>query len=338
MSASDECLAPKPTPRLISIVVPFHNETESVPLLRDQLEMLLPKLPSSAEMIFVDDGSTDGTLRQLRNWAEEDRRITVIVLSRNFGHQVAATAGLDAAAGEAIVLMDADLQDPPEVILEMLREYERGYDVVYAQRKARLGEGPLKRFTAWLFYRLMRIFVLNTLPADTGDYRMVSRPCLEALCAMREQHRFLRGMVAWVGFPQAIVQFVRRPRIAGTTKYPFPKMLRLAWRAAISFSPSPLRVVFGMSLLVALLGMLAAIYAVGARVFGYYVVSGWTSIMATLCLIGCFILFGLGVMGEYVAKIYEEGKGRPLYVIDPSRSVLRPKAAPAAKASDSSQP
>jgi polyisoprenyl-phosphate glycosyltransferase len=211
----------------------------------------------------------------------------------------------------------------------MLAMYERGYDVVYAQRDRRLGEGPLKRFTAWLFYRVMHRFVLETLPVDTGDYRLISRPCLEALCTMREQHRFLRGMVAWAGFPQAAVPFVRNPRAAGHTKYTISKMAALAWRAAISFSPAPLRFVFLMGFLVALLGLGTGVYSVGAKLLGYYVFPGWTSIMAVICLTGCFILFGLGLTGEYVAKIYEEGKRRPLYIIDPSRSMMKEVPGPA---------
>jgi dolichol-phosphate mannosyltransferase len=246
--------------------------------------------------------------------------LAVIALSRNFGHQAAATAGLDRARGEAIVLMDADLQDPPQVIHEMLRQYANGYDVVYAQRKSRLGERWFKRAAAWAFYRLMRLAVDQRLPPDTGDFRLVSRQCLEVLREMREQHRFLRGMVAWVGFPQIGVSITRPPRAAGFTKYPLHKMFRLAWTAVVSFSPTPLRAVFAMGFVVGLFGLAAGLYSAAALLVGLPVVRGWTSLMLTQCVIGSFILLSIGVAGEYIAKIYEESKNRPLYVVDRLRS------------------
>lgn len=313
-------LATKPAPGLISIVIPFYNEEDVLPHLRESISDFFTKLPCNTEVIVVDDGSTDSTLKGLQGWAKESAQVRVVCLSRNFGHQAAATAGLDCARGEAIVLMDADLQDPPELILEMLTEYRNGYDIVHAQRMARMGESWFKRATAWIFYRLMKTLVYDRMIPDAGDFRMISRSCLAALQQMRETHRFLRGMVAWIGFPQTTVRFVRPPRKAGETKYPLRKMLRFAWTAAVSFSPLPLRLVFGMGFVVAGLGGLIAFYTIMSRVLHLYVVPGWTSIMLTLCLIGGFILIGLGVIGEYVAKIYEEVKRRPLYVIDPIRS------------------
>lgn len=313
-------LFPKPTPKLLSIVIPLFNEAPMIPLLRQRLVALTPNLPCPCELILVNDGSTDDTLSELRAWAREQMDVVVIALSRNFGHQAAATAGLDHACGDAIILMDADLQDPPEVVLEMLREYSNGYEVVYAQRTHRMGEGRFKRASAWAFYRLMRFVIDKRLPPDTGDFRLISRQCLNALSSMREQHRFLRGMVAWVGFPQKAVFFVRPPRAAGETKYPFRKMLRFAWTAAISFSPAPLRIVFAMGILVALIGLIAGGYSLAAFFLGVHVVPGWTSIMMTQSIVGSFILMGIGVTGEYIAKIYEESKGRPLYVVDPIRS------------------
>jgi glycosyltransferase involved in cell wall biosynthesis len=307
-------------PRKISIVIPLYNEESVVPHLRRRLAGLLPRLPGAVELILVNDGSLDGTLGAIQEWAAEDRSVIVISLSRNFGHQAASTAGLDHARGEATVLMDADLQDPPELILDMIREYRQGYDVVYAQREVRLGEGPFKRFTAWLFYRLMRYGTCKDLPPDTGDFRLISSSCLHALRSMRETHRFIRGMVTWVGFRQTAVRFVRPPRVAGETKYGPVKMFRLAWSAAVSFSPMPLRLVFGLGVLAAFGAVFIGLYAVLSSLLHYYVVPGWTSIMVTLCLIGSFILFGLGMVGEYVAKIYEEVKQRPLYVIDTGRS------------------
>jgi len=310
----------RPDPRLLSIVIPFFNEEEVIPHLRKRLTEFLPKLPCAAELVLVNDGSRDGTLQALQEWAACDSHITVISLSRNFGHQAAATAGLDYVQGDAGVLMDADLQDPPEVILEMLAEYRRGYDVVYAQRNGRTGESLAKRGAAWLFYRLMHLGGCRNLPADTGDFRLISTPCLKALRSMKETHRFIRGMVAWVGFPQTAVRFKRPPRVAGKTKYSLGRMLWLAWTGALSFSPMPLRVVFGLGVIVAAATVGIGIYAVGSMLLHYYVVRGWTSIMFTLCLIGSFNLIGLSMVGEYVAKIFEEVKGRPLYIIDPIRS------------------
>jgi glycosyltransferase involved in cell wall biosynthesis len=286
-----------------------------LPLLRKALVQLAITLPCEVEFVLVNDGSADETLALLLDWASGDTRVKLLSLARNFGHQAASTAGLDHARGQAVVLMDGDLQDPPELIHEMLEKYCRGYDVVYAQRIARDGESFMKRSTAWLFYRLIRLLVNKDLPVDAGDYRMLSDSCLSALRKMRETHRFLRGMVAWVGFPQIAVQFRRPVRAAGETKYPISKMLSFAWNAALSFSPLPLKMTFAAGFLVAFLGLAYGCYA-AVRVFlGLYVVPGWTSLMVALCLIGGSILMGLGLVGEYIAKIYEEIKGRPLYVV-----------------------
>src|SRR5450755_2893315 len=237
MSHTYHLLTPRQKPGLISLVVPLYNEEEVAPLLFKRLQGLVDQLPCPVQVVLVNDGSSDATIVKLREIAHADRRFKVLSLARNFGHQAAASAGLDAARGDAVVLMDADLQDPPELVLDMLREYEKGYDVVYAQRTGREGEGVFKRMSAWLFYRLMKTLVYEDLPPDVGDFRLVSRRCLDALNAMRETHRFLRGMVSWVGFPQTAVRFVRPARIAGKTKYPLHRMLLFALTAALPFSP-----------------------------------------------------------------------------------------------------
>lgn len=319
-------LESRPTPGLLSIVIPFYNEEAALPHLRKRLTEFLPNLPCLAELILVNDGSQDGTLRGLQEWAACHSNITLLSLSRNFGHQAASTAGLDCVHGDAAVLMDADLQDPPEVILRMIAEYQRGYDVVYAQRESRLGESLAKRGAAWLYYRLMRLSGCRNLPPDTGEFRLISASCLQALRSMRETHRFLRGMVAWVGFPQTAVGFNRPPRVAGKTKYGLGRMLWLAWTGALSFSPMPLRIVFGLGIIAASAAAGIGVYAVGSLLLHHYVVRGWTSIMFTLCLVGSFNLIAIGMVGEYVAKVFEEVKGRPLYIIDPirSRNLKRP--------------
>jgi polyisoprenyl-phosphate glycosyltransferase len=225
------------------------------------------------------------------------------------------TAGLDQAAGDAVVVMDADLQDPPEVVSAMLEEYRKGYDVVYGRRVSRAGESAFKRLSAWIFYRAMRLLVHRELPADAGDFRLVSRPCLDAVLSMRETHRFLRGMIAWVGFPQTSVPYARDIRVAGQTKYPLSKMLRLAWTAAVSFSPTPLRLSFWLGFLIAAIGMLEAANAVIRSMLGLYVVPGWSSMIVVTCLVGGAILVSIGVLGEYVGRIFEAIKERPLYLI-----------------------
>lgn len=308
-------LRPRSAPQLLSIVIPLYNEAPVFQLLRKALDELAATLPCPVEFVLVNDGSADQTLPLLLDWASEDPRVKLLSLARNFGHQAASTAGLDHARGQAVVLMDGDLQDPPALIHEMLKKYREGYDVIYAQRTSREGESRMKRFTAWLFYRLTRLLVNRDLPVDVGDYRMLSDSCLSALGKMRETHRFLRGMVAWVGFPQTAVQFRRPARAAGETKYPISKMLSFAWNAALSFSPLPLKITFAAGFLVALAGLAYGFYAAMRVFLGLYVVPGWTSLMIALCLIGGSILMGLGLVGEYIAKIYEEIKGRPLYVV-----------------------
>ena len=310
----------RPAPASLSLVVPLYDEEEAIPHLRRRLSEVIPRIAAGVEIILVNDGSHDATGAELLRWAGEDSRVRVISLSRNFGHQAAATAGLDYAAGDAVVLMD---ERPPRSAGADTRHDRRilpWLDVVYAQREKRLHENWFKRFTAWGFYRIMRFAIYRDLPADTGDFRLISRPCLEALRSMRETHRFLRGMVAWVGFPQTAVRFTRPARAVGQTKYPLRKMLRFAWAAVISFSPLPLRLIFASALIVAAVGFGVGIYALSAKELGFFVVPGWTSIMLTLCLIGSFILIGLGVVSEYLAKIYEEVKSRPLYIVDPYRS------------------
>jgi dolichol-phosphate mannosyltransferase len=311
---SHEFLTPRPAPQLLSIVMPFYNEEEMIPLLRPRLTEFLDKTPYPCEVIAVNDGSSDRTIEMLVNWSKEDARFKVVNLSRNFGHQYASTAGVDYASGDAIVLVDADLQDPPEVIYQMVEEYCKGYDVVCGQRVARAGESFFKKWTAWSFYRFMRTFILKSLPQDVGDFRLMSRRCVESLNEMRELHRFLRGMVAWVGFPQICVRYERHARGAGTTKYPLHKMIRLAWTAALSFSALPLRLSFfgaGAMIIVALEETIRALVAH----FHGKTVPGWTSLMVVLCLSNAALMVAVGILGEYVGRIFEEGKGRPLYIV-----------------------
>jgi polyisoprenyl-phosphate glycosyltransferase len=314
LTMSSAYLKPRPDPTLLSIVVPCYNEEQSLPLFAAEMTPFIDESPYPCEVVLVNDGSSDRTLEFLADWSAQDKRIKVLSLSRNFGHQLAATAGIDFATGDAVVLIDSDLQDPLSVIHEMVAQYRNGYDVVCGQRTVRKGENIFKRASAWIFYRVMQIFFLKSLPPDVGDFRLMSRRCVDSLRSMRELHRFLRGMVAWAGYAQICVPYQRQARVAGTTKYPLAKMVRLAWNAAVSFSPLPLRISFYAAAFMALL----ALEEVGRAIFEYLsgrTVPGWTSMMIMDSLANAVVLTILGVLGEYVAKIYEEGKGRPLYIV-----------------------
>ncbi|MBZ5609038.1 MAG: glycosyltransferase family 2 protein [Acidobacteriia bacterium] len=300
---------------LLSIIIPIYNEAKAIPHLVPALRSVLAQLDCEYEIVFVDDGSKDESARLLETLAENDPRVKVFSFSRNFGHQAAITAGLDFAAGDAVVVMDADLQDPPEVLLEMLELYHQGYDVVSAQRVHREGDSAFKRWTAGCFYWLMKVMVDERLIPEVGDFRLFSREALAAIRSFREQHRFMRGLVSWLGLKEAIVPFQRRGRVAGETKYPLYRMLRFAWTAISSFSALPLRIstVLGFSLCVA--GLLYFIYVLYGALVLHAVVPGWTSIVALQCLFSGVTLLGLGLIGDYVARIYEESKHRPLYVL-----------------------
>ncbi len=318
MGQTYHVLTPRPAPSLLSVVVPVFDEEEVIPLLLDRLLKVLAATGLRWEVILVNDGSSDRSVELLLAATQRDPRFKLISLARNFGHQIAATAGLDAARGDAVVLIDADLQDPPEAIPEMLEKYRQGYDVVYARRVERRGETWFKKVTAWAFYRLMRVLVYSDLPADVGDFRLMSQRCLNALRSMRETHRFLRGMVAWVGFPQTDVPVIRDQRAAGNSKYPLRKMLRFAWTAAVSFSPVPLRLAFVLGVLLFSIGLVYAGWAVIQLVTGVHLVRGWTSLILINCLGSGAIMIGIGVLGEYVARIYEHVKARPLYLVEQS--------------------
>lgn len=333
MPSTYHILRPRKLPGLLSLVIPLYNEHEVVPVLRTRMEQFLAELPCPVELILVNDGSSDRTLELLLEWAATDRRIKVLGLARNFGHQMAATAGLDHARGDAIVLLDADLQDPLEVVPQMLAKYLEGYDVVYGQRNRRDGETCLKTITAWAFYRLMKAFVHPNLPQDTGDFRLISRPCLDALQSMREQHRFLRGMVTWVGFAQTAVRFDRPARAAGTTKFTVWKMLRFAWHAISSFSTIPLRASLFVGVFIAFLGLGSGGYAVFRWWSFDDTIRGWTSQMVVTCLIGAAILISNAILGAYIGQIFEEIKHRPLYVVSLFQTCdSDPSAAPACAA------
>jgi dolichol-phosphate mannosyltransferase len=298
---------------LISLVIPVFNESATLPL-------LLPRLRDSLrdfkwEVIFVDDGSRDNTAEILASAALIDSRIKVLRLTRNFGHQAAVTAGLDFADGDAVVVMDADLQDPPELLPRMVALYEQGYDVVSPQRASRQAETAFKRWTATLFYRALSGISKQQLTNDVGDFRLFSRRAVKAIRSLREQHRYMRGMVAWLGMKEAVLPFERHARAAGETKYPLVKMLRFAWTAISSFSALPLRISIGAGCLLSCAGFLYLFYVMYLSFFTSALIPGWASVVGLECVFSGMILLALGGIGDYLSRTYEEAKQRPLYVV-----------------------
>ena len=298
-----------------SFVVPVHNEEQTLPELATRLQEVLQQLDGSAEVILVDDGSRDRSPALMRTIHARDPRFRIIELSRNFGHQLAITAGLDYARGDAVVVMDADLQDPPEVALELAAKWREGYEVVAAVREERRGESWFKRATAALYYRLLGRLASVPIAADVGDYRLVDRKALNAFKALREKDRFVRGMFSWIGFRQAEVPFVRAERFAGKTKYSLPRMADLALDGLLSFSKSPLRLVLKLGFLVSAVSFLGGLVAVACKITGVYVVTGWTSMVVAIFFLGGVQLTVMGLIGEYIGRIYEQVKDRPLYIV-----------------------
>jgi glycosyltransferase involved in cell wall biosynthesis len=313
-----------------SIIVPVFNEEAVLPLLLRRLDLLLARLDGPAEVIFVDDGSSDTGPIVLQAFARRDPRFRYIGLSRNFGHQIAITAGMDAAQGDAVVVMDADLQDPPEVVEEMIAKWKEGYHVVYARRLSRAGESHFKRFTAHLFYRLLGRMSSVGIPADVGDFRLIDRKVLEALRQMPERDRFVRGMIAWLGFEQAEVTFHRLERAAGETKYPLWKMARLAASAALGFSDAPLRLAIWCGLAVSGLALLYGLYVLALWMSNdSHLVAGWSSTIIIVSLLCGMNMLMTGIVGLYVGRIHAEAKRRPLYVVSTRLGFERDEAAPA---------
>jgi glycosyltransferase involved in cell wall biosynthesis len=315
---------------LLSIVIPVYNECDVLPALLMALRQALASR-QSYEVIFVDDGSSDGSSDLLRQLAAADSHLKVLFFSRNFGHQAAITAGIDFASGDAVAVMDADLQDPPDLLLQMMDLLNQGYDVVSAQRLTREGDSFMKRRTAKVFYWLMRKMVDKRIQDEVGDFRMFSRRAVVALRELREQHRFMRGMVAWLGLKEVILPYHRSARAAGETKYPAMKMLRFAWTAITSFSALPLRLSVFLGFFVAACGFTYAAYSVFAAKVLNETVPGWTSIVCLNIIFSGATLIAIGLVGEYVAHIYEESKGRPLYVVVDSANIkaVRPHVAKA---------
>ncbi len=298
-----------------SIIAPIYNELENLPELYRRVSTVMDGNDEPWELILVDDGSTDGSTEKIMNLAEDDNRVRPVIFARNFGHQIAITAGWDYARGQAIVIIDADLQDPPEIIPELAKKWKEGYEVVYAVRAEREGDTWFKKLTASFFYRLIYLITDVKIPVDTGDFRLMDRKVVDVLKQMRERHRFPRGMSAWVGFRQLGVPYKRAARYSGVTKYPIQKMLKLAVNAITSFSYFPLQVATFFGFVSAGLAILAIPVVIYLRVAGIPQFTGQATTLIAVLFLGGVQLISLGILGEYIGRLYDEAKGRPLYIV-----------------------
>lgn len=300
---------------IYSVVIPVYNEEEVVAASYQRLKKVMGGMGESYELIFVNDGSRDGTVAIIAKLCETDPTVKLIDFSRNFGHQVAITAGMDYASGAAVIVIDADLQDPPEVIPEMAAKWREGFDVVYGKRAERIGETFFKKCTAKIFYRFLNRMTEVDIPVDTGDFRLIDRKVCQALKSIQERNRYVRGLISWLGFKQTGVAFTREKRFAGQTKYPLKKMLRFAYDAITSFSYKPLKIATYLGMLLSVCSFIYLLVVLYERLFIPGTVPGWASILAVNLFFNGIILVILGIIGEYIGRIYDEAKGRPLYII-----------------------
>jgi dolichol-phosphate mannosyltransferase len=306
--------------RLVSMVVPVYNESSVIPAFFERATAALANLDGfDYELVFVDDGSQDDSYQQLAAYADADPHVRVVKFSRNFGHQIAITAGIDHARGDCVVVIDADLQDPPEVVRSMVEQWRQGFDVVYGVRSDRDGETPMKLMTASLFYRLLRRVTQVQIPANVGDFRLMSRRAVDELRRLREKDRFVRGLVSWIGFKQTGVTYSRDKRYAGETKYPYRKMLKFAFDGITSFSTAPLKLATWTGYAAAFLAVLYLMSVFVQKLLGF-TVEGWATIMVAMLFLGSVQLICLGILGEYLGRIFNEVKPRPMYVIEEIRS------------------
>jgi polyisoprenyl-phosphate glycosyltransferase len=302
-------------PVTFSIVAPIFNELENIPELYRRVREVMSSTQSTWELVLVDDGSFDGSTEAIRTLAQQDNHVRPVIFARNFGHEIAVTAGLDYSRGEAVIMMDADLQDPPEIILEMIQKWHEGYEIAYARREEREGETWFKVFSARLFYRLIARITDVDIPMDVGNFRLMDRKVVNVLKQMHERHRFMRGMSAWVGFRQIGVPYKRATRFSGTTKYPFSKMFKLALNAITGFSYFPLQLATYFGFFSAGLSIIAIPVVIVMRLIGHGAFLGQATTLIAVLFLGGVQLISLGALGEYLGRIYDEVKGRPLYIV-----------------------
>ncbi|MEE1118350.1 MAG: glycosyltransferase family 2 protein [Bacteroidales bacterium] len=300
----------------ISAIVPSYNEEKNVPLIYKRLTDTLSQISDKYEIIFVNDCSKDSTLSVIKQISEKDSHVKYISFSRNFGHQIAVSAGLDMCKGTAVVIIDGDLQDPPELILEMYKKYQEGYKVVYAKRKTREGETWFKKATAKLFYRFLAAMTSIEIPVDVGDFRLIDQVIVNHLRNMPEKSKYIRGQISWIGYKQTFVEYHRDARLYGKTNYPLKKMLRLAFDGITAFSDKPLKMASAIGIISAILSLLAIVYALISHFIFDSAVSGWTSLIISVLFIGGVQLITIGIIGEYIARINNDVRNRPLYIIE----------------------
>lgn len=314
-----------------SIVVPVYNEEAVVFECYRRLTEVMRQTRDSYELIFINDGSRDQTSSMVSQLCSSDPAVKLIDFSRNFGHQIAITAGMDHAQGDAIVVIDADLQDPPELILQMIEKWKEGYDVVYATRAERKGETGFKKWSAAAFYRTLNKLSDIDIPLDTGDFRLIDRKVCEAMKSLKETNRFVRGLVSWVGFRQTSISYVREERFAGETKYPLKKMLKFASDALVAFSLKPLRLASILGSVISLFSFIYLLFVVGQKLLHFSTTPGWASVIACILFLNGIMLIILGVLGEYIGRIYDEVKQRPLYLVQETKNFSQEQQRPASE-------
>jgi dolichol-phosphate mannosyltransferase len=300
---------------LYSVVVPVMNEEGNIGLMYDRVKNTFDKMNENFEIIFVDDGSKDNSFLKMRELCETDSRVKAVKLSRNFGHQIGVTAGIDHSQGEAVIMIDGDLQDPPEFIEELVNKYKEGYNVVYAVREKRKGETFFKRATAALFYRILRRLTKIDIPLNTGDFRLIDRKVADSLVLSREKHRFLRGLTSWAGFKQIGIPFTRQERFSGSTKYPMKKMIKFALDGITSFSFFPIKFFMFIGFIVGFLSLVFGGYIIIKRILGG-TIEPWASLMVAILFLSGIQLFSIGIIGDYLGRVYDEVRDRPLYIVD----------------------
>jgi dolichol-phosphate mannosyltransferase len=310
----------KPT---YTIIAPIYNEVDNLPVLYERVSEVMDQTGEAWEIVMVDDGSSDGSTDVIQKLSAQDARVRPVIFARNFGHQIAVTAGLDASLGDAVIIIDADLQDPPEVILDLIQKWKEGYEVVYAVRSKREGETWFKLITAAAFYRLIQRITDVHIPTDTGDFRLLDRKVVKVMNQMRERHRFLRGMSSWIGYKQIGVEYERAERLTGETKYPLRKMIRFASDAITGFSYFPLQLATYLGFIAAGLSIIAIPVVIILRLTGSAAFFGQASTLIAVLFLGGVQLISLGLLGEYVGRLYDEAKGRPLYIVQEDLEVKK---------------
>ncbi len=309
----------------ISAIIPSYNEQENVGLMYERMSKVLSKISDDYEIIYVNDCSRDETLLRIKALAEKDNHVKYVSFSRNFGHQIAVSAGLDVCQGDAVVIIDGDLQDPPELIEQMYERYKEGYKVVYARRTSRDGETWFKKFTAKMFYRILASMTSIDIPVDVGDFRLIDKVIVQHLRNMPEKSKYIRGQISWIGYKQTFVDYHRDARIYGRTNYPLKKMLRFALDGITAFSDKPLKIASGLGIFSAIVSLLALVYALVSHFCFNNTITGWTSLILSVLFIGGVQLITIGIIGEYIARINNDVRNRPLYIVEESNTEAQSK-------------